>query len=110
MAHALRGTCAHTLASSVLCSGPPVVLADGIYQATRGGASAVPAARNVCAGAVAQVHGNQVEITGFQARRNEFEPEYDNAAESIVADLEFKEDDTEARSFFALNRFLTPDA
>ena len=42
-----------------------------------------------------QVQGNQVEITGFQARINKFEPEYDNAAEAIIADLEFKEDDSE---------------
>ena len=45
-----------------------------------------------------QVLGNQVEITGYQARRSEFEPEYDNAAEAMVADLDFKEDDTEVRN------------
>ena len=27
--------------------------------------------------------------TGYHVKRNEFEPEYDNDAESIVAELEF---------------------
>ncbi|KAK9785179.1 hypothetical protein WJX73_004995 [Symbiochloris irregularis] len=63
----------------------PAAAADGSTPA-----SAVPSDR------APKVFGNQVEITGYQARRNEFEPEYDNAAEAIVADLEFKEDDTEA--------------
>ena len=34
-------------------------------------------------------------MTGFHTLRNEFEPEYDNAAESSMAELEFREDDTE---------------
>jgi hypothetical protein len=38
-----------------------------------------------------QVGGNQVEISGFHAKRREFEPEYDNDAEMIVADLEFRD-------------------
>lgn len=36
-----------------------------------------------------------VALAGFHIKRQEFEPEYDNEAEMIVADMEFKEDDTE---------------
>lgn len=36
-----------------------------------------------------------VALAGFHIKRQEFEPEYDNEAEVIVADMEFKEDDTE---------------
>lgn len=36
-----------------------------------------------------------VALAGFHTKRQEFEPEYDNEAEMIVADMEFKEDDTE---------------
>ena len=38
-----------------------------------------------------------VALAGFHIKRQEFEPEYDNEAEMIVADMEFKEDDTEVR-------------
>jgi len=37
--------------------------------------------------------GNSVEVTGFHAKRCEFDPEYDHEAECVVADLEFREDD-----------------
>ncbi len=40
-----------------------------------------------------QVAGNSVEVTGFHAKRCEFDPEYDQEAECIVADLEFQEDE-----------------
>ena len=36
-----------------------------------------------------------VALAGFHIKRQEFEPEYDNEAEMIVADMDFKEDDTE---------------
>ena len=42
-----------------------------------------------------QVNGALVDMTGFHPRRNEFEPEWDNAAECNMAELEFREDDTE---------------
>ena len=36
-----------------------------------------------------------VALAGFHIKRQEFEPEYDNEAEMIVADMEFKDDDTQ---------------
>lgn len=36
-----------------------------------------------------------VALAGFHIKRQEFEPEYDNEAEMIVADMEFNDDDTE---------------
>lgn len=33
---------------------------------------------------------------GYHAKRNEFDPEYDNDAELPLAEMEFKETDTEA--------------
>ena len=36
-----------------------------------------------------------MEVTGFHAKRCEFDPEYDQEAECIVADLEFQEDEPE---------------
>ena len=43
---------------------------------------------------VAQAVGEVAALTGFHAKRREFEPEYDNEAEIIVADLVFNDDDT----------------
>ncbi|KAK9807904.1 hypothetical protein WJX72_012486 [[Myrmecia] bisecta] len=40
-----------------------------------------------------KVGANQIEITGFHAKRCEFEPEYDNEAEMVVAELDFREED-----------------
>lgn len=36
-----------------------------------------------------------VALAGFHIKRQEFEPEYDNEAEMILADMEFRDDDTE---------------
>lgn len=36
-----------------------------------------------------------VALAGFHIKRQEFEPEFDNEAEMIVAEMDFKEDDTE---------------
>ena len=36
-----------------------------------------------------------IALAGFHIKRQEFEPEYDNEAEMIIADMEFKEDDTQ---------------
>ena len=36
-----------------------------------------------------------VALAGFHIKRQEFEPEYDNEAEMVVADMEFRDDDTE---------------
>lgn len=44
---------------------------------------------------VQAAHNEVVALAGFHIKRQEFEPEYDNEAEMIVADMEFKEDDTE---------------
>lgn len=37
----------------------------------------------------------RIEIAGYMPLRRDFDPEYDQEAESLVADLEFEEDDTE---------------
>jgi hypothetical protein len=44
---------------------------------------------------VAQPSGSY-DATGFHAKRMEFDPEYDNDAETIVADMEFSEFDNPA--------------
>lgn len=36
-----------------------------------------------------------MELSGFNEKRQEFDPEYDNEAEQLLADMEFKETDTE---------------
>ena len=36
-----------------------------------------------------------VELSGYNAKRKEFDPEYDNDAEQLLADMDFKEADTE---------------
>lgn len=36
-----------------------------------------------------------VLLSGFNAKRQEFDPEYDNDAEQLLAEMEFKETDTE---------------
>jgi transcriptional adapter 2-alpha len=35
------------------------------------------------------------EQTGYNPKRHEFDPEYDNDAELLLADMEFKDNDTE---------------
>ena len=37
---------------------------------------------------------NKSEVTGYNAFRHEFDPEYDNDAETIIADIEFSEQDS----------------
>lgn len=39
--------------------------------------------------------GPLVELSGYNAKRQEFDPEYDNDAEQLLADMEFKDNDTE---------------
>ncbi|GMH39953.1 hypothetical protein BSKO_07857 [Bryopsis sp. KO-2023] len=39
--------------------------------------------------------GNTYEVTGYNAKRDEFDPEYDNDAESCIADIEFNPADPE---------------
>ncbi|PON90270.1 Transcriptional adaptor [Trema orientale] len=45
------------------------------------------------------ISGNEgsslVELSGYNPKRQEFDPEYDNDAEQLLADMEFKEADTE---------------
>lgn len=36
------------------------------------------------------------ELSGYNTKREEFEVEYDNDAEQLLADMEFKETDTDA--------------
>lgn len=36
------------------------------------------------------------ELSGYDAKRHEFEPEYDNDAEQSLAEMEFKDTDNEA--------------
>lgn len=36
------------------------------------------------------------ELSGYNSKRQEFETEYDNDAEHLLADMEFKETDTDA--------------
>ena len=50
---------------------------------------------------VQAAHSEVVALAGFHIKRQEFEPEYDNEAEMIVADMEFKEDDTEVNHCIA---------
>ncbi|RWW46242.1 hypothetical protein BHE74_00047839 [Ensete ventricosum] len=39
--------------------------------------------------------GPSITESGYNPRRQEFDPEYDNDAEQALADMEFKENDTE---------------
>ena len=41
-----------------------------------------------------QVGGPRYEMTGFHAKRSEFEHEYDNDAELLISELEFRPTDT----------------
>lgn len=36
-----------------------------------------------------------VELSGYNVKRQEFDPEYDNDSEQLLADMEFKDTDTE---------------
>lgn len=36
-----------------------------------------------------------VELSGYNPKRQEFDPEYDNDAEQLLAEMEFKDTDTE---------------
>ena len=49
-------------------------------------------------GICAQPGPNQSELTGYHVKRHEFDPEYDQDAECVVAELEFREDDTPVRA------------
>lgn len=37
-----------------------------------------------------------IELSGYNSKRHEFEIEYDNDAEQLLADMEFKDTDTGA--------------
>lgn len=39
--------------------------------------------------------GSLVEASGYNVKRQEFDPEYDNDAEQLLAEMEFKDTDTE---------------
>ena len=41
-----------------------------------------------------QVGGPRYEMTGFHAKRSEFEHEYDNDAELLISELDFRPTDT----------------
>lgn len=36
-----------------------------------------------------------VQLSGYNQKRQEFDPEYDNDAEQLLAEMEFKDTDTE---------------
>lgn len=40
--------------------------------------------------------GPPIELSGYNSKRQEFEIEYDNDAEQLLADMEFKDTDTDA--------------
>ena len=42
-----------------------------------------------------KTEGNMQEITGYNVKRNEFDPDYDIDAELPLAEMEFRENDTE---------------
>ncbi len=42
--------------------------------------------------------GQHAELSGYHAKRHEFEPEYDQDAELMVAELEFRDADTQVGS------------
>ena len=81
--------------------GPAHMLTGGMRIHTRDpvATGAEPGPSGSAAAAVApdaaettlKLGNSQIEITGFHAKRCEFEFEYDNAAEAVVADLEFRE-------------------
>lgn len=58
---------------------------------TKGLGLRVAAAAPQDAALAATVGGNTVEVTGFNLKRQEFDPEYDNDAEVPLAELEFFE-------------------
>ncbi|WCJ28166.1 Transcriptional adapter ADA2 [Euphorbia peplus] len=41
------------------------------------------------------IEGSLVESSGYNSKRQEFDPEYDNDAEQLLAEMEFKDADTE---------------
>lgn len=43
-----------------------------------------------------------MELSGYNSKREEFEIEYDNDAEQVLADMEFKETDTESERLLKL--------
>eukprot|EP00899_Mesostigma_viride_P017236 jgi/Mesvir1/25513/Mv01763-RA.1 len=43
---------------------------------------------------VMRLAGHSADLTGYNAKRNEFDPEYDNEAEVPLAEMEFKDSDT----------------
>ena len=49
-----------------------------------------------------QAQHEVIALAGFHIKRQEFEPEYDNEAEMIVADMEFNDDDTEVSKTYAV--------
>ncbi|KAL3147326.1 hypothetical protein ABBQ32_002810 [Trebouxia sp. C0010 RCD-2024] len=67
---------------------------EGVTGNTASGRAAVNAS-NASQALNKKAAHDVVALAGFHIKRQEFEPEYDNEAEMIVADMEFKEDDTE---------------
>lgn len=54
-----------------------------------------PADRGMGKKPVSANEGPLVELSGYNPKRQEFDPEYDNDAEQLLADMEFKDADTE---------------
>ncbi|KAL0050679.1 hypothetical protein WJX82_004874 [Trebouxia sp. C0006] len=71
---------------------------DGVTEGVTEGVvsgRAAPNAANASQALNKKAAHEVVALAGFHIKRQEFEPEYDNEAEMIVADMEFRDDDTE---------------
>ncbi|KAI3973887.1 hypothetical protein MKX01_030463 [Papaver californicum] len=65
----------------------PVKLEDSHMDRSIGGKKPIPSREE---------GPSMTELSGYNAKRHEFEPEYDNDAEQSLAEMEFKDTDTEA--------------
>lgn len=68
---------------------------EGVTEAVGVSGRAAPNAANASQALNKKAAHEVVALAGFHIKRQEFEPEYDNEAEMIVADMEFRDDDTE---------------
>ncbi|DBB01426.1 TPA: hypothetical protein ACH3X1_000090 [Trebouxia sp. C0004] len=68
---------------------------EGVTEGVGVSGRAAPNAANASQALNKKAAHEVVALAGFHIKRQEFEPEYDNEAEMIVADMEFRDDDTE---------------
>ena len=105
-------------AAASAAAAPPPAAADGAPSSLTAGPSAPPLSAGAAAAlalastgiaeemarqallasfsrpADPRLEGNSAELTGFNAKRGEFDPEYDNEAELPLADMDFRKEDT----------------